>query len=54
MLVTLNFSVQAQTVRYGLGGAKKLHTLLSSFGAGEAASAALTLPGFGAYVGLVQ
>ena len=54
VLVALNFSVQAQTVRYGLGGAKKLHTLLSSFGAAEAASAALTLPGFGAYVGLVQ
>ena len=55
VLVALNFSGQAQTVRYDLGGAKKLKTLVSSFEAGEAASAdGLVLPGFGAYVGAMQ
>jgi alpha-glucosidase len=55
VLVALNFSAQAQTVRYDLGGAKKLKTLVSSFEAGEAASAdGLVLPGFGAYVGAMQ
>jgi glycosidase len=55
VLVALNFSGQAQTVRYDLGGAKKLKTLVSSFEAGEVASAeGLVLAGFGAYVGLMQ
>jgi alpha-glucosidase len=55
VLVALNFSGQAQTVRYDLGGAKKLKTLASSFETGEAASAdGLVLAGFGAYVGAMQ
>jgi alpha-glucosidase len=53
VLVALNFSGQPQTVRYDLGGAKKLKTLLSSFAAGESESMdALTLPAFGAYIGV--
>jgi Maltogenic Amylase, C-terminal domain len=55
VLVALNFSGQAQTVRYDLGGAKKLKTLVSSFEAGPVASAdGLVLAGFGAYVGVVR
>jgi alpha-glucosidase len=55
VLVALNFSGQAQTVRYDLGGAKKLKTLVSSFEAGPVASAGgLVLAGFGAYVGVAQ
>jgi alpha-glucosidase len=55
VLVALNFSPQPQSAEYDLGGATTLHTLLSSFAAGDTASAAaLPLPGFGAYVGMVQ
>jgi alpha-glucosidase len=55
VLVALNLSGQPQTVRYALGGTGKLHTLASSYGAPETASAAaLTLPVFGAYVGEVR
>ena len=55
VLVALNFSRQAQTVRYDLGGPKKLKRLVSSFETGEAESAeGLVLPGFGAYVGMLQ
>jgi len=53
--VAMNFSVQPQTVHYDLGGAGKLRTLASSYGAPETASAAaLALPPLGAYVGAVR
>ena len=55
VLVAMNLSGQPQTVRYDLGGAGKLHTLASSYGAAEQQSAAaLALPALGAYVGAVR
>jgi glycosidase len=55
VLVALNFSGQAQTLRYGMGGSKKLKTLASSFGAGaETSTDGLKLPPYGAYVGAVE
>ena len=55
VLVALNFSGQPQTMRYDLGGAKTLKRLASSFETGaRAKSNEVVLPGFGAYVGVVE
>jgi alpha-glucosidase len=53
VLVALNFTGQTRTLRYNFAGSKKLKTLVSSFSAAESASIdALTLPPFGAYIGM--